>query len=76
MSGLKAYFNQPCRFKLRSGKEVFGVIWSENGELLFASVETFKALAQDKTNQKVQSRLSFIAEEDILGVEIIPAMAS
>lgn len=28
---ISLYFNKYCRFKLRSGKEVFGVIW-ENSE--------------------------------------------
>ena len=73
---LKTYYNQPCRFKLRSGKEVFGVIWTENEELLFASIETYKAFAKDKQDKFIQSRLNFISEEEIIGVEVIPAMAS
>ena len=28
---LKTYFNQHCRFKLKSGKEVYGVIWQVDG---------------------------------------------
>lgn len=35
------YYNIPCRFVLKSGKEVFGVIWESNnglkGEHYFAS---------------------------------------
>ncbi len=41
------YYNKPCRFKLKSGKEVFGVIWEDivngNKEYFFASSSEYQA---------------------------------
>jgi len=45
-SELQALYNKHCRFKLRSGREVFGVIWEvqshQDVKLLFASVQDYK----------------------------------
>jgi hypothetical protein len=40
-----------CRFKLRSGKEIFGVIWEveigENKKLFFASIRDYERSLHD-----------------------------
>mgnify|MGYP000878039472 CR=1 FL=1 len=44
LSRIRPYAHKHCRFKLRSGKEVFGVIWEveagDEHKLFFASVGT------------------------------------
>lgn len=56
---LRQFAHQHCRFKLRSGKEVFGVVWevetSENPgaagskRLFFASVRDYEQLQRSGT---------------------------
>ena len=73
---LQVFYDRPCRFKLRSGKEVYGVIWAENGQLLFASVEAHKSFVENELNDDERAKLTQISREEILGAELIPAMAS
>lgn len=44
---LQRFYHQNCRFKLKSGKEVFGVIWQDESlradEVHFASVKDHEA---------------------------------
>lgn len=61
--------DRPCRFKLKSGKEVFGVIWENPGEpnpkYFFATLsERFDA--RNKTSFGVNVEL-----DDIVGAELI-----
>ncbi len=72
---LRQYAHQHCRFKLRSGKEVFGVVWEvETSEaagadgvkrLFFASVRDYERL------QRVGAPVQVIAmqPEEIVAVE-------
>ena len=73
---LNAFFHRPCRFKLRSGKEVFGVIWLDSDQLLFASIDAYKKYAENHLSDDERSRLTYLSKKEILGVELIPAMAS
>ncbi|MBN8702998.1 MAG: hypothetical protein J0M08_08030 [Bacteroidetes bacterium] len=47
-SQFQAYKELPCRFKLKSGKEVYGVVWeqknNEEPEYYFASYNTFSKI--------------------------------
>jgi hypothetical protein len=46
---LQHYFNRHCRLKLKSGKEVYGVLWGDdldNAKLFFASNVDHKAYRQ------------------------------
>lgn len=47
---LNNYFNKPCRFRLKSGKEVFGVIWPEAGgsNHFFASSQDYYEYVKNK----------------------------
>ncbi len=51
LSHIRDYTHKHCRFKLKSGKEVFGVIWEvDSGEerrLFFASVRDYERLQHD-----------------------------
>ncbi|RMG80369.1 MAG: hypothetical protein D6707_06540 [Bacteroidetes bacterium] len=45
------FLEKPCRFKLKGGKEVYGVIWKENSEeLYFTSSKEFEQYKQSKSN--------------------------
>ena len=57
LSHIRPYTHKPCRFKLRSGKEVFGVIWEvettdktglvgESKRLYFESIRDDQLLQQ------------------------------
>lgn len=60
--------DRPCRFKLKSGKEVFGVIWENPGDhpsYFFATLsERFDS--RNKTNFGMA-----IVLDDIVGAELI-----
>ena len=73
---LHVYYDRPCRFKLKSGKMVYGVIWAYDNELIFTSVESYKNLNKAQIGEDTRSNLTCISKEDIIGVEVIPAMAS
>jgi len=55
---LSAFFDRPCKFKLKSGKEVYGVLWEEKDkEHFFASpVEYLEYLKSKKDTQKIDDR--------------------
>ena len=77
LAHIRPYTHKPCRFKLRSGKEVFGVIWEvettdktgvvgESKRLYFASIRDYERLQQD-TLQPIQ--VSPVQPEEIVHVE-------
>ncbi len=51
LTRIRPYAHKHCRFKLRSGKEVFGVIWEveagEERKLFFASIGDYERLQRD-----------------------------
>ena len=51
LSRIRPYAHKHCRFKLRNGKEVYGVIWevelAESRRLFFASVRDYERLQHD-----------------------------
>ena len=46
------FLEKPCKFKLKGGKEVYGVIWKENSddELYFTSSYEYQQYKQLKSN--------------------------
>lgn len=72
LTRIRPYTNKHCRFKLRSGKEVFGVIWeveaAEQRKLFFASIGDYERLQRDP--QKPVSVINMQPEE-IVHVESI-----
>ena len=51
LTRIRPFAHKHCRFKLRSGKEVFGVIWEVEGlekrSLFFASIGDYERLQRD-----------------------------
>lgn len=57
LAHIRNYYNKHCRFKLRSGKEVYGVIWEvdsadrmaqgESTRLYFASIRDYERLQHE-----------------------------
>lgn len=75
-SDLQSFFHHHCKIKLRSGKEVFGVLWKDLSEtdkaIYFASfIEHKKLMNERNTIPKEQETLLKLQIEDILGVEPI-----
>lgn len=72
LSRIQPYAHKHCRFKLRSGKEVYGVIWdvevAGKRKLFFASVRDYERLQRDP--QKPVSVIDMQPEE-IMHVESI-----
>ena len=73
---LSSIYKRPCKFKLKSGKEVFGVIWKNNNQLFFSSLEGYRSISRMSIDQMDNSLSTLISEDDIIGAEIIPAIAS
>lgn len=70
------YKEQPCRFKLKSGKEVYGVIWEERHddetEYLFASSSAHNNYKSSENGRKQESANSIIYKlslEDVIYAE-------
>jgi len=70
------YKEQPCRFKLKSGKEVFGVIWEEKHddevEYLFASSSThnsYKTAENSRKQEFADSIICRLSLEDVIYAE-------
>ncbi len=70
LTRIRPFAHKHCRFKLRSGKEVFGVIWEvesmEKRSLFFASIGDYERLQRDP--QKPVSVID-MAPEEIMHVE-------
>ena len=69
--GLRVYLNQHCRFKLRSGKEVFGVIWkidSDQEKYVFTTVSDHQAYMRTRDIESIGSKL-FVDLNDIVLAE-------
>ncbi len=51
LARIRPLTHKHCRFKLRSGKEIFGVVWEVEGneglKLFFASVRDYEKLQHD-----------------------------
>lgn len=71
-----SYLNQHCRFVLKSGKEVFGVVWqiSQNGreQYYFSSVSDHLAFSNSRDLAQAPNSLPLNLEE-IIHVEKIVA---
>jgi hypothetical protein len=66
----RLYNDQPCRFRMKSGKEVFGVIWekpqSGNTSYYFASLSE-----RYNRSQRNNSIGMMINIEDVVGAELL-----
>lgn len=69
---------KPCRLKLKSGKEVFGVVWKEdtdfNSSYFFASSEEYRAYIVAKKNNDINTCNKIktpINIDDVVGAETL-----
>ncbi len=72
LTRIRPYAHKHCRFKLRNGKEVFGVIWeveaAEKRTLFFASIGDYERLQRDP---KKPVSVIDMQPEEIMAVESI-----
>lgn len=74
---LERFYHQHCRFKLQSGREVFGVIWEEenevNNEVVFSSVKDHDEYFQLKSDSRseLSPQAMRLNKRDIIYVESI-----
>lgn len=70
LSRIRNFTNKHCRFKLRSGKEVFGVVWeveaNEEKKLFFASVRDYERFQRD---QRQPINVLSLRPEEIMAAE-------
>lgn len=76
------FLNKPCRFKLKNGREVFGIIWrtgnNGNSEYFFSTLAEYnkykKALSQmdQETCGRILEKFKKINIKDILSAEDMP----
>lgn len=70
---LKGYFNHHCKIRLRSGKEVFGVLWEELNEtdraIYFASYIEHKKRYSSTDKGNAENLSIKLNEDEILGIE-------
>lgn len=69
-SEFRAYNDQPCRFRLKSGKEVFGVIWEKpqpgNTSYYFASLS--ERFNRSMRNSSIGMMIDI---DDVVGAELL-----
>ena len=72
LTRIRPFAHKHCRFKLRSGKEVFGVVWevesNEEKKLFFASVRDYERLQRD---QRQPISVMALRPEEIVAAESI-----
>jgi hypothetical protein len=75
-SELANYYDQPCRFKLRTGKEIFGVIWEvwKGSEVIYyfaSAVERMRIKGSANTDDFLEKYTVKVLPEEIVLVEPI-----
>lgn len=73
---IQSLFHHHCKIKLRSGKEVFGVVWKNLSDtdkaIYFASyIEHKKLMAEKISSSNNHNKLLKLEIEDILGIELL-----
>jgi len=74
--------DKPCKFRLRSGKEVYGVIWKERGirpnEVLFASSGDYKRMQTVSRRKPTRAELESFAvrlhRDELIAAEILDSL--
>lgn len=72
LSRIRPFTHKHCRFKLRSGKEVFGVVWevesNDEKKLFFASVRDYERLQRE---QRLPISVMVLRPDEIMAAESI-----
>jgi hypothetical protein len=71
---LKSFYYKHCRFRLKSGKDVYGIVWDEDNEdrskLHFSSAAQAGRLLQTNVLDEFHLQSDFIINaDDIVGAE-------
>ena len=72
---IRLFLNQHCRFVLRSGKEVFGVIWeiksSDDTKYYFSSISDHKTYQQTRSLEDLQSMMDVDINDVLLAERLV-----
>lgn len=70
LAEFRAYNDQPCRFRMKSGKEVFGVIWEkpQMGDVSFYFASLSERYSGTKRNSSIGMMINI---EDVVGAELL-----
>lgn len=68
------YEQKPCKFILKSGKQIFGIVWEENNnnstKYFFSSAVAYMK-AKLKNKEELQKNAYPIAIEDVIHAELL-----
>lgn len=66
----RAYNDQPCRFRLKSGKEVFGVIWEkpQPGNISYYFASLSERFSHNLRNNSIGMMIDI---DDVVGAELL-----
>jgi hypothetical protein len=74
---LSHYLEKPCKFKLKSGKEIYGVVWKDGAlqepEICFSSKGTFEKLKASVTKQLPGNEIVRVSADEIVAAEYLMA---
>ena len=74
-NNIRLFLNQHCRFILKSGKEVFGVIWKvetdDSEQYVFTSISDHQTYMRTKDPSLIDNKLVVNIEDIILAERLI-----
>ena len=72
---LKYYENKPCKFILKSGKQVFGIVFTEresnSPQYFFTSAVNYMKLQMKNNEESIRKFIYPINIDDLVGAELI-----
>jgi hypothetical protein len=72
-ASLKTYYNKPCKFRLKSGKDVYGVVWADDKEssnrFYFSSSEDYNLIKS--RGEKNSALKTLVNLNDIVAAEML-----
>ncbi len=72
---LSYYENKPCKFILRSGKQVFGIVWKEresnSPEYFFTSAINYMKLQMESNKESLKNYIYPISADELVYAELI-----
>ena len=72
---LNYFENKPCRFILKNGKQVFGIIWKEresnSPEYFFTSAMNYMKLQMKSNEEKIKNYIYPFNIEELVYAELI-----
>jgi hypothetical protein len=70
---LKTYYNKPCKFRLKSGKDIYGVVWADDKEssssFYFSSSEDYNLIKS--CGEKNSALKTLVNLNDIVAAEML-----